>query len=124
MAPAECTHRARGATNRISIPAFTPKGPQCEASTYAEYEQIGSIARVTGTVSTSACPAGTTGKFVLVARVTDGAGTSTPIEYSEMWRTNDTEDYVFHADYPIGDNVFLENMRVRDLQCTCAEPMQ
>jgi hypothetical protein len=116
--------RARGATIRIPIPSFTLKGPQCEASTHTEYEQRGSVARVTGTVSVSACPAGTTGKFTLVARVRDdAAGTSTPIEFSEMWASDDAQDYIFFGDYPIGDNVFLESVRVRNLTCTC-EPTQ
>lgn len=111
--------RARGATVRIPIPVFSLKGPQCEASTYTEYEQRGNIARVTGTVSISACPAGTTGKFALVARVKDDAGVSKPIEFMEMWESPDAQDYVFFADYPIGDNVFLESVRVRNLTCTC-----
>jgi hypothetical protein len=112
--------RARGATVRIPIPVFALKGPQCEASTYTEYEQLGNVARVAGRVSVSACPAGTTGKLALVARVRDETGTVTPIEFSEMWQSDDAQDYVFYADYPIGDNVFLENVRVRNLTCTCA----
>jgi hypothetical protein len=100
------------------------KGPQCKASTYTEYQQLGNVARVTGTVSISACPAGTAGKFALVARVKDDAGTSRPIEFSEMWESPDAKDYVFFADYPIGDNVFLESVRVRNLTCTCADPTQ
>ena len=115
--------RARGETIRIPIPSFTLKGPQCEASTYTEYEQRGNVARVTGTVSVSACPAGTTGKFALVARVKDDAGVSKPIEFMEMWQSDDPKDYTFFADYPIGDNVFLESVRVRNLTCTC-EPAQ
>jgi hypothetical protein len=111
--------RARGATIRMPIPVFALKGPQCEASTYTEYEQLNDVARVTGTVSISACPAGTTGKFVVVARVRDDAGTSTPIEFSEMWESDDAQDYVFYGDYPIGDNVFLESVRVRNLTCIC-----
>ena len=59
-----------------------------------------------------ACPAGTTGKFTLVARARDDAGTSTPIEFTEMWQNPDAQDYIFFADYPIGDNVFLESVRV------------
>lgn len=55
----------------------------------------------------SACPAGATGKLTLVARVRNDAGTSTPLEFDEMWVSDDAEDYVFFADYPIGDNVFL-----------------
>jgi hypothetical protein len=116
--------RARGATIRIPIPAFTLKGLQCEASTYTEYEQLGNVARVTGKVSISACPAGTTGKFAIVARVRDAAGAITPIEFSEMWASDDAQDYVFFGDYPIGDDVFLESVRVRNLTCTCEEPRQ
>jgi hypothetical protein len=116
--------RARGATIRIPIPVFTLKGPQCEASTWTEYEQIGNVARVTGKVSISACPAGTIGKFALIARVRDEAGASTPIEFSEMWQSADAQDYVFYADYPIGDNVFLESVRVRNLTCACERPTQ
>ena len=115
---------ARGTTVRIPIPVFSLKDPQCEASTYTEYQQLGNVARVTGTVSVSACPGGTTGKFALVARVRDDAGTVTPIEFSEMWQSDDPEDYVFYADYPIGDNVFLESVRVRNLTCTCESPAQ
>jgi len=108
---------ARGATIRIPMPVVTLlKGLQCEASTYTEYEQRGNVARVTGTVSISACPAGTTGKFAVVARVRDEAG--------EMWQSADPEDFIFYADYPIGDNVFLENVRVRNLTCACEEPPQ
>ena len=116
--------RARGAMIRIPIPSFTLKGPQCEASTWTEYEQVGNVARVAGKVSISACPAGTAGKFALVARVRDEAGASTPIEFSEMWQSADSEDYIFYADYPIGDNVFLQSVRVRNLTCTCEGPTQ
>jgi hypothetical protein len=57
-----------------------------------------------------------------VARVKDDAGTSTPIEFSEMWENPDGEDYVFYADYPIGDDVYLESVRVRNLTCACEGP--
>ena len=116
--------RARGTTVRIPIPAFTLKGLQCEASTYTEYQQLGNVVRVTGKVSISACPAGTTGKFALVARVRDEAGAVKPIEFREMWQSDDPQDYVFFADYPIGDDVFLESVRVRNLTCTCEDPTQ
>jgi hypothetical protein len=115
--------RARGATVRIPVPVFALKGPQCEASTYTEYQQLGNVARVTGTVSISACAAGTTGKFALVARVRDEAGAVTPLEFNEMWQSDDAQDYVFFADYPIGDDVFLESVRVRNLTCTCEDPV-
>jgi hypothetical protein len=99
-----------------------PAGPLCEASTLTEYEQLDNVARVSGTVSISSCPAGTTGMFTLVARVRDEAGAVTPLEFSELWQRADALDHVFGADYPIGDDVFLESVRVRGLTCTCEGP--
>jgi hypothetical protein len=116
--------RTRGATIRIPAPVFTMKGPQCEASTYTEYVQVGNVARVTGKISTAACPRGTAGKFAIVARVRNQAGAVTPIEFNEMWHSADAEDYLFYADYPIGDDVILENLRVRSLKCTCEDSSQ
>ena len=94
-------------------------GPQCEASTLTEFQQRGDVARVSGTVSISMCPAGTTGSFTLVAQVRDDAGATTPIEFKETWQRADTQDHLFNSDYPIGDNVALVSVRVRNLTCTC-----
>jgi hypothetical protein len=117
-------NRTTGATIRMPVPSFTLRAPQCEASTYTEYEQMGNVARVSGRVAISACPAGTAGKFTVVARVKDDAGGITPIEFSAAWQLDDSQDYVFTSDYPIGDNVFLESLRVRNLTCTCEGPAQ
>ena len=99
-----------------------PAGPRCEASTFTEYEQRDNVASVSGTVSISACPAGTTGSFTLVANVRNEAGAVTPIEFNETWQRADAQDHVFESTYPIGDNVFLQSVRVRNLTCTCASP--
>jgi hypothetical protein len=97
-------------------------GPQCEASTFTEFEQRNNVARVSGTVSISMCPAGTTGRFTLVANVRGDAGAVTPLEFSETWQRADTQDHIFNADYPIGENVTLTSVRVRNLTCTCESP--
>ncbi len=102
-----------------ATPAST-SGPQCEASTLTEFEQRNNLARVSGTVSISNCLAGTTGSFTLVARVKDDAGETRPLEFKETWQRADAQDHLFKADYPIGDNVFLQSVRVRDLTCACA----
>jgi hypothetical protein len=94
----------------------------CEASTLTEYQQRNGVARVTGTVSISNCEAGTTGGFTVVARVRNDAGDVTPIEFKETWQRADEQDHTFESEYPIGDNVFLQSVRVRDLTCTCAAP--
>jgi hypothetical protein len=99
-------------------------GPVCEATSLTEYEQRNNVARVSGTVSISSCPAGTTGSFTLIARVRDDTGEVRPIEFEETWERADTADHRFEHDYPIGDDVFLQSVRVRGLTCTCAEPAQ
>lgn len=104
--------------------ALGSSGPQCEASTYTEYEQRDDVARISGTVSLSMCPAGTTGSFTLVANVRDEAGAISPLEFSEAWRRADAQDHVFSADYPIGENVALVSVRVRNLTCSCVDPAQ
>ena len=98
-----------------------PNAPLCEATTLTEYQQRNNVARVTGTVSIASCPAGTTGSFTLVARVRDDAGETKPIEFNETWQRADAGDHTFNTDYPIGDNVELMNVRVRNLKCTCAD---
>jgi hypothetical protein len=94
----------------------------CEATTLTEYVQRNNVAQVSGTVSISSCPAGTTGGFTVVARVRNDAGETNAFEFKETWQRADAEDHLFKAEYPIGDNVFLQSVRVRDLKCTCAEP--
>jgi hypothetical protein len=101
-----------------------PTGPQCEATTLTEYQQRNNVARVTGKVSVASCPAGTTGSFTLVARVRDDNGEIKPLEFNETWQRDDTQDHSFNTDYPIGDNVELMNVRVRNLKCMCAAPAQ
>jgi hypothetical protein len=104
--------------------ALGPAGPQCEASTLTDFQQLNDVARVSGTVSISMCPAGTTGSFTLVARVRDDSGATTPIEFSETWQRADAQDHTFNSDYPIGENVDLVSVRVRNLRCTCEGPTQ
>lgn len=109
---------ARGA------PPVQPTGPLCETTTLTEYSQRNNLALVSGTVGISNCTAGTTGGFTVVARVRNDAGDVTPIEFKETWQRADAQDHVFKAEYPIGDNVFLQSVRVRDLTCTCADAAQ
>jgi hypothetical protein len=106
----------------LQIPSARAR-PLCEASTLTEYEQRNNVLRVSGTVSISSCPAGTTGSFTLVARVRDDAGETRSLEFRETWDRADTQDHVFSSDYPIGDNVVLAGVSVRGLTCTCADPV-
>jgi hypothetical protein len=106
-------------TVTLEVPA--PEVLQCEATTLTQYQQRNNVARVTGSVSISNCPAGSSGTFDVVARVKDESGETKPIEFAEKWQRNDTGDAQFTSDYPIGENVELVNVRVRNLKCTCAE---
>jgi hypothetical protein len=98
--------------------------PVCEASTLTEYQQRNNLAQVTGTVSISGCPAGTTGGFTVVARVKNDTDETNTLEFNETWERTDTEDHKFATQYPIGDNVFLQSVRVRNLTCTCSGSVQ
>ena len=109
---------ARGA------PPVQPTGPVCETTTLTEYSQRNNLALVSGTVGISNCTAGTTGGFTVVARVRNDAGDVTAIEFNETWQRADAQDHVFESTFPIGDNVFLQSVRVRDLTCTCAGTAQ
>jgi hypothetical protein len=105
-------------------PVAASSAPQCEATTLTEYQQRNNVARVTGTVSIAACPAGSTGSFTITARVRDDNGEITPLEFNETWQRSDTQDHTFNTDYPIGENVELMSVRVRGMKCTCADAAQ
>jgi hypothetical protein len=104
----------------VTLEVPQPEALQCEATTLTEYQQRNNVARVTGSVSVANCPAGSAGTFDVVARVKDESGEIKPIEFPEKWQRDDTGDAPFTGDYPIGDNVELVNVRVRNLKCTCA----
>ena len=104
---------------KLDVPE--PEALQCEATTLTEYQQRNNVARVTGTVSVTNCPGGSAGTFDVVARVRDDSGEIKPIEFPEKWQRVDAGDSPFTGDYPIGDNVELVSVRVRNLRCTCAD---
>src|SRR5262245_1134733 len=92
-----------------------PEALQCSASTLTEYSQQKNVAHVTGSVSIASCPAGSAGTFDVVALVKDESGATKPIEFPEKWQRNDPGDAPFAGEYPIGDNVELVNVRIRNL---------
>jgi hypothetical protein len=106
----------------VAVTAAQPSAPQCEATTLTEYFQRNDVARVTGTISLSVCPAGTTGSYTVVARVRGESGEITPLEFNETWQRDDSGDVAFNKDYPIGAEVELVSVRVRGLKCACAAP--
>ncbi len=124
-------NKARGVADQalqVPAPAVTaaqPRVPQCEASMLTDYAQRNNVARISGRIGLSACPAGTTGSYTVVARVrNEGSEEIKPIEFSETWQRDDAGDVALDTDYPIGDNAELVSVRIRGLKCTCIEPAQ
>jgi hypothetical protein len=107
--------------------AFTldplPTTLQCGATTTTEYQQLNTIARVTGTLEIADCAAAS-GAFTVSVRTKDESGTETPLEFNETWQRSDDQDVTFTSDYPIGDDVALVSVRLRGLTCTCTEVPQ
>jgi len=95
--------------------------PLCEVAILTEYLQRNTVARVNGSLAIKNCPMGSTGEYSLVLRIKDANGDVKPVEFRETWRSGDARDVKTTADYPIGNNVELLNVRVRGLRCTCAE---
>jgi hypothetical protein len=98
-----------------------PSALQCGATTTTAYEQRNTIARVNGTLEIDDCAAAA-GAFTVALRVKDDRGEEKPLEFRETWQRSDDEDVQFTADYPIGDDVELVQVRLRGLSCTCAGP--
>ena len=94
---------------------------QCAATTKTEYQQRNTSARVDGAIAISDCTAAA-GAYNVAVRVKGDSGQDQVLEFSETWQRSDDRDVSFSADYPIGENVELVSVRLRNLTCTCADP--
>jgi hypothetical protein len=99
-----------------------PPIAQCGATTTTAYQQLNTIARVTGTLTIADCVAAASGAFTVAVVVKDDNGEERPLEFSETWQRSADSEVSFAADYPIGENVELVSLRLRDLICTCGDP--
>jgi hypothetical protein len=102
----------------IDVPAIL--SAQCAATTTIEYQQRNTSARVDGAIAISDCTAAA-GEYSVAVRVKDDSGQEQVLEFSETWQRSDDRDVSFSADYPIGENVELVSVRLRNLTCTCAD---
>jgi hypothetical protein len=93
---------------------------RCEATTTTEYLQRNTKAHVDSRLAISSCAAAA-GTFKFSVRVRDESGEIKPLEFAETWQRSDDQDVKFTAEYPIGENVELVSVRVRDMVCTCAD---
>lgn len=115
-APAAATTE-QDLTVRLEIPPVP--SAQCEATATTQYQQRNTVARVDTTLSIAGCPAAS-GELTVVARIRDEAGEIKSLEFAETWQRAEAGEVELTADYPIGENVDLVNVRVRGLTCTCA----
>lgn len=91
---------------------------QCEATATTQYFQQGANANVQSTLSVSDCRAAS-GTLTFSVRTRDDTGPKAPLEFDETWQRTDDRDVKLGAVYPIGENVLLTSVRVRNLRCTC-----
>jgi hypothetical protein len=96
--------------------------PHCDATATTNYYQSNTLARTDGTINVRNCSTASIGTYNIVVRVRDEKGEINSLEFSDNWQRSDGPEVKFAADYPIGQNVDLLTVRVRDLQCTCADP--
>jgi hypothetical protein len=111
-------------TLKISLdPPPQLSAAQCAASATTNYYQSNTTARVEGTINIKNCTTGSSGTYTTVVRVRDEKSEINSLEFSDKWQRSDgAQDVKFAADYPIGQNVDLVSVRVRDLRCTCGDP--
>jgi hypothetical protein len=103
----------------IEIPPL-PNKRECGATTTTESLQLNTVARINATLKIEDCTAAS-GAFTIALRIRDESGADKPLEFEETWQRSDAEDVRFTADYPIGENVDLLDVRMRALSCTCGD---
>jgi hypothetical protein len=97
-----------------------PTALQCSASTTTASQQRDTIARVNSTLEIRDCTLAS-GAFTVALLVKEENGQDKPLVFSETWQRSDDENVQFTADYPIGENTELLDVRLQGLTCTCAD---
>ena len=97
-----------------------PPTAHCSAAVTTEYQQRNSVARIESTLDITDCTLAS-GAFTVAISVKDESGAESPLEFSETWQRSDERDVHFAADYRIGENVELLDVRLRAFTCTCAD---
>lgn len=95
------------------------KGRSCDSTMAIEYEQRNTVARVEGTIENPSCAA-CTGEYTIAVRIRDESGESKTLEFPGKWQRADDKPVKFRADYPVGANVDVLNVRAKALHCVCA----
>jgi len=104
----------------LTLPIEPPNRLECTGTVTTEYLQRNTLANVNSTLEVSDCAAAS-GALTIRLRVRDESGENKSLEFIETWERSDGHNVTIAADYPIGENVELLNLRVLDVQCTCAD---
>jgi hypothetical protein len=91
----------------------------CDPTMAIQYEQRNTVARVEGTIENPSCAA-CAGEYTIAVRVRDESGESKTLEFPGKWQRADDEAVTFTADYPVGANVDVVNVRAKALHCVCS----
>jgi hypothetical protein len=91
----------------------------CSSAVNIISEQRNTLARVTGTVESSSCPAASHGEYTFVIAIRDENDQRSTLEFTETWQRNDDAPISFMKEYPIGENVDLTRVSLRGLRCSC-----
>jgi hypothetical protein len=95
------------------------KAQSCDATIAIEYEQRNTVARVEATIENPSCAA-CSGDYTIAVRVRDESGELRTLEFPGKWERADDKPVKLTADYPVGTNVDVVNVRTRGLHCVCA----
>jgi hypothetical protein len=117
----EATVRQEHALKIWLDPPPRVSGPRCEATATTNYFQTNAVVSVAGTINIGNCSMGSAGTYDIVIRVRDEKGHVDSLEFSDKWQRSDGQNVEFAADYQIGQDVELVNVRMHDLRCTCAD---
>ena len=90
----------------------------CKAAMEIEYYQKGSSAHVESTLTNDDCDA-SSGTYVIQIRYRDADGQSQSKDFTETWRQVDSNPLVIEKDYFIADDIDVQRVRSRKLDCTC-----
>jgi hypothetical protein len=98
----------------------TPQNAYCAATYALEYTQKDTKVGVAGVIENEDCAA-SSGEYKLLVRVRDEGSEVKTLEFLGSWQREDEEPVEFGADYPIGNNMDLVNVRIVQVRCTCAD---
>ncbi len=90
----------------------------CKAAMEIEYYQKGSSAHVESTLTNDDCDA-SSGTYVIQIRYRDADGQSQSKDFMETWGRVDSNPVVIEKDYFIADDIDVQRVRSRKLDCTC-----